>query len=333
MSTTTTAKAVDFDAGNIHVENDPCPSRVSAVDNARHWETKDFAVSKIVTCEGEKRRSDLPRFGATGQIRLTDVDVGGAIDTDRLLNDFSVSKYFNRVHSGEVQIGNADSEVDKALERCIQSMYLGERCDATLRVKLRLRLNGLDHGLNDENNDWATIECKIHLESLLNAQPIYKWFAETKMDKAKEANSAAVRLFKTRRTFDAFHKFHLTLTLLSYVVEEEPADSMLSSEAVDLRLTCYGNLTACQFQFKNYGHVESLATKVLERHPDNVKLLYRRGVARLELGEFDAARADLVEAHRLDPSNKAINDKLGQLRIAQKKANDQLATGLKKMFA
>lgn len=70
---------------------------------------------------------------------------------------------------------------------------------------------------------WISVQCKICLETLLNAQPIFKWYAETKFDKAKEANSAAVMLFKTQRYLDAFHKFHLALTLLTYVVEEERA--------------------------------------------------------------------------------------------------------------
>ncbi len=39
-----------------------------------------------------------------------------------------------------------------------------------------------------------------------------------------------------------------------------------------------------------------------------------------------------VEAHRLDPSNKAINDKMGALRVQETKHLEQLAGGMKKMF-
>ena len=78
--------------------------------------------------------------------------------------------------------------------------------------------------------------------------------------------------------------------------------------------------------------VVDLATKVLEDQPDNVKLLYRRGVSHLEMKDFEAAKADLVEAHRLDPSNKAINEKMGNLRVAEKRHKDQMAKGMKKMF-
>lgn len=100
-----------------------------------------------------------------------------------------------------------------------------------------------------------------------------------------------------------------------------------------MRLTCLSNLAACQFQWGNYRYVADLATKVLDRQPDNVKLLYRRGVAHLEMKDFEAAKADLVEAHRLDPSNKAINEKMGHLRVLEKKHLDHLAKAMKKMFA
>ena len=71
---------------------------------------------------------------------------------------------------------------------------------------------------------------------------------------------------------------------------------------------------------------------MLERQPDNVKLLYRRGVAHLEKNEFRESKADLVEAHRLDPTNKAINEKLGLLRIKEKRHLEELSKGMKKMF-
>jgi hypothetical protein len=48
--------------------------------------------------------------------------------------------------------------------------------------------------------------------------------------------------------------------------------------------------------------------------------------------EFVESRSDLVEAHRLDPGNKAINEKLGQLRLREKRHNMQMADGMKKMF-
>ena len=102
---------------------------------------------------------------------------------EQLTNDFYYAKYFNTVHSGEIQIGNGDSEIDTTLERCVQSMHSGEVAEATLRTKFDLARNRRGPSPGDSKNDiWVEINCKIHLESLLNAQPIYKWYPETKLD-------------------------------------------------------------------------------------------------------------------------------------------------------
>ena len=85
-------------------------------------------------------------------------------------------------------------------------------------------------------------------------------------------------------------------------------------------------------QWGNYTYVIELASRVLERQPDNVKLLYRRGVSYLEKSEYGESKVDLVEAHRLDPTNKAINEKLGQLRVREKRHLEELSKGMKKMF-
>ncbi len=350
-------------AGNISVGSPSNGGRMGPGET--HW-----VVRRSVVREGD-RRGEKPRFGATGKVAVSGVDCargdGCDVSEEELTGDFFYSKYLNRLHSGEVQVGNADTEVDKALELCVRAMRPGEKCVAVLGARVDLwrngrRKTGEEDGSGAKREARVEVECELTLESVLNAQPIHKWYPETKFDKAQEANAAAVRLFKLGRTVDAFHKFHLTLTLLTFVVDEAEAAKKkadrrereeggkpdsgdpaaaggsnvsddLAKQASDLSLTCLSNLAACHFQWGNHAFVAKLASRVLERQPANVKLLYRRGVARLEMRDFEASRADLVEAHRLDPSNKAINDKMGVLRIQEKKHKELLAGGMKKMFA
>ena len=123
-----------------------------------------------------------------------------------------------------------------------------------------------------------------------------------------------------------------TLKLVTFYLDEAAKDDKSREEAEKLRLTLLSNLAACQFQWNNHDHVIKLASKVLPAQRENVKLLYRRGVSYLERGEFSEAKNDLGEAHRLDPKNKAINEKLGHLRVREKKHKEQLANGMRKMF-
>ena len=74
------------------------------------------------------------------------------------------------------------------------------------RVKFDSARNCLA-GLPPSPDCWVEVECALWLRGCLNAEPVHKWYAETKMEKAKEANAAAVALFKAKRRLDAFRKF------------------------------------------------------------------------------------------------------------------------------
>ena len=287
------------------------------------WESPDHKVTKIVIQEGDRHR-DKMQFGATGLLKIgAPVEVHG-ITLEELTDDFFFSKYFNRLHSGEVQMGNADSEIDRTLETCLGSMRPGEKCRAVMRTRLRIQKNKRERV--ELKEVWVDVDCELHLESVLNATPIAKWYPETKLEKAKEFHAAAVWLFKTGRMLDAFHKFRNAVKLVSmYLDEGSKEDVVAREEAKEMRLSVYGNMATCQLQWGNHGLVVELASKVLKDQPKNVKMLYQRGSSFLELKRFEEAKVDLFLAHRIEPANKAINDKLGVLRVSEKRHKEKMA--------
>ncbi len=341
--------------GNIPLDTDSVKVEETEESSRRRWRTDEFDMTKTILHAGGSglHGGEFPRFGATAQVSLAAESCSG-ITVDQLTTDFFYSKYFNHSRLKEIgtegtdtmRIGDADSELDKALERCVRSMRRGERCRLDLRVAFDVARNGRKRRQEDKQQEEAAIQkveliCLITLVNFLNAEPVSKWHPETKVDKAKEISASAVRLFKMGRVLDSFHKFHLALKLLTFVLEKDrqktdaddvTVDPSLVSQARDMTSTCYSNLAACHFQWGNHEHVVKLAGRVLATQSDNVKMLYRRGVAYLAMKDFEEAQKDLTKAHRLDPTNKAINDKLGQLRIAEKKHQERLAAGLKKMF-
>ena len=46
----------------------------------------------------------------------------------------------------------------------------------------------------------VTVDCDISIVSLDNADPVYRWFPETKLDKARQYYTQAVDLFKKARS-------------------------------------------------------------------------------------------------------------------------------------
>jgi FK506-binding protein 4/5 len=75
-----------------------------------------------------------------------------------------------------------------------------------------------------------------------------------------------------------------------------------------------------------------MCNKVLFVEPNNVKALFRRAVAYMEIQEFDQAKADLKQVQQLEPRNAAAREKLQELKQWQRESDAKLAAAIRKMF-
>lgn len=82
--------------------------------------------------------------------------------------------------------------------------------------------------------------------------------------------------------------------------------------ALAVKNPCHLNIAACLIKLKRYEDAIAQCTIVLAEDQNNVKALFRRGKARSELGQTDAAREDFLKARKLAPEDKAI---LKELRV------------------
>jgi hypothetical protein len=131
--------------------------------------------NQVVLEEGDFD-ADRPRFGAACTVEVADVTCtgGGAIDIKRLVSDVVMSKYLNVKLEGPWVIGSADSEVDRTLERCLQTMRPLEKCEASFRVKLDTERNCFE-GIEKSNAGcWVLVDCVIKIDNCLNADPVYR---------------------------------------------------------------------------------------------------------------------------------------------------------------
>lgn len=67
-----------------------------------------------------------------------------------------------------------------------------------------------------------------------------------------------------------------------------------SDREVELAVQLRSNLSLTYLKNKDYDNCIKHANDVLTRNPHNVKLLHRRAVAYIEIGEFDNARYSLI---------------------------------------
>ncbi|XP_005988871.1 tetratricopeptide repeat protein 9C isoform X1 [Latimeria chalumnae] len=88
----------------------------------------------------------------------------------------------------------------------------------------------------------------------------------------------------------------------------------------DTQATCYNNLAACLLQAEevNYERVKDYSLKVLQKQPENVKALYRAGVAFHHLGDQERALHYLTKAARRLPNDANVKK---YLQLTESKLN------------
>jgi len=302
------------------------------------WNSHDNTIHKTVIKEGSLK-DPRPRFGATGELKIDLKNVSGLEKSEHLVEDLKISKYFNVDGNQEFEIGSGTTAIDRAFECSLQSFLPGEISHLSFNVFIENNYN--EKGKTAFEPFWVTVDCKVHLKSLLNADPLYKWYPETKLNKATEMYLEGVELFKLGRFLDSFHFFQWAYKLSVFTVgvqkkgkhPGDDTDPTIVAEGLKYQVNSCNNLAACHFQWKNYKNVVELSNKVLAKQPGLVKALYRRGVSYLELNEFDLAEKDLIAAHKTDPANRAVNEKLGQAKQRKKATQAEMSKNLSKMFA
>ena len=101
-------------------------------------------------------------------------------------------------------------------------------------------------------------------------------------------------------------------------------------EVKDLQVALGLNLAACQLKLGQAGHASSNCSRVLELDPGNVKALYRRGVARMRLGDLDEAEEDL---RQVGMGNTAVQRRLRELTQLKQQQSARLSQALRPMFS
>ncbi|XP_023759894.1 peptidyl-prolyl cis-trans isomerase FKBP42 [Lactuca sativa] len=149
-------------------------------------------------------------------------------------------------------------------------------------------------------------------------------FDETKEGKARsdmtveERISAADRrrmdgnsLFKEEKLEEAMQQYEMAIAYMN-----DDFMFQLYGKYQDMALAvknpCHLNIAACLIKLKRYEEAIAQCAIVLVEDQNNVKALFRRGKARSELGQTDAAREDFLKARKFAPEDKAI---LKELRV------------------
>lgn len=85
-------------------------------------------------------------------------------------------------------------------------------------------------------------------------------------------------------------------------VGDEYAEKVIN----EVEIPVSSNLTLCYLKVEDYQNVIKYADKILQVEEDNVKILYRKGMAHTQLMDFEQAKEALMKANKIEPNNKMI---------------------------
>jgi len=103
---------------------------------------------------------------------------------------------------------------------------------------------------------------------------------------------------------------YLYQVALDYFKRDWTMSEKERKEVDEVKIICLSNLAASHLKKNDFQKAISTCTTALLIDENNVKALYRRGQAYRLNGDFQQAKADLVRALHIAPSNKEIRDEL-----------------------
>lgn len=102
------------------------------------------------------------------------------------------------------------------------------------------------------------------------------------------------------------------------------------------RLTCMSNSTQCYLKLQKYVPAKKMATQAIDGvtgAKDDVKLIFRRGMASAALNDFEDALVDFQRCAQLDAANADVQSQIARCQAGIKERKEKQAAAYKKMFA
>ncbi|KAI4344896.1 hypothetical protein L6164_012078 [Bauhinia variegata] len=149
----------------------------------------------------------------------------------------------------------------------------------------------------------STVYYEVELVSFIKEKETWELNTQKKIEAAGKKKEEGNALFKAGKYERASKRYEKAIRFIEYdssFGDEEKKQSKL------LKITCNLNNAACKLKLRDYKQAEKLCTNVLELDSMNVKALYRRAHAYIQLVDLDLAEMDNKKALETDPENRDV---------------------------
>ncbi|XP_009602562.1 peptidyl-prolyl cis-trans isomerase FKBP62 [Nicotiana tomentosiformis] len=281
--------------------------------------TDDKKVVKKILKEGEGY--EKPNEGAVVKLKL----IGK-------LQDGTV--FIKKGHDGEnedelFEFKTDEEQVIDGLDRAVMTMKKGEVALLTIAPEYAF-------GSSESKQDLAvippnsTVHYEVELVSFVKDKESWDMNTPEKIEAAGKKKEEGNALFKAGKYTRASKRYEKAAKFIEYDTsfsEEEKKQSKA------LKISCNLNNAACKLKLKDYKQAEKLCTKVLELESTNVKALYRRAQAYMNMADLDLAEFDIKKALEIDPNNRDVKLEYKALKDKVKEFNKKDAKFYGNMFA
>lgn len=193
----------------------------------------------------------------------------------------------------------------------------------------------VDDGTGDKYADWP-IDSDIDFKSKESIDKVLTICADVK--------EIGNRLYKEKNFVKAKSKYNKALRYLeklddagsdsdSELGDDNMKDDKIKQIEITYILPLHLNIAACKLQLKDYEGVVEDCDQVLESDPNNVKALFRKGQALVNLKDWDKAEDMLKKALNIEPNDKGIRRELEKTKKAQQEEKVKEKQMYTRMFA
>ena len=175
----------------------------------------------------------------------------------------------------------------------------------------------------------ATLHFEVELLAF-EEKPKEKWemTEEERAEKANKLKAEGTALFQKKDFVKAVMKYQ---DAANYSVGEGISGNDVPENERALYVSCWSNVAMCFLKTKDWSDCIHACNTVLEIDDEakNIKALYRRGFAYMNMGMFAEAKEDLKAAYEVDNANKDVRKALATLKqkIADSKKKEKAAFG------
>ncbi|MBA0830722.1 hypothetical protein Goarm_015235 [Gossypium armourianum] len=277
--------------------------------------TKDKKVLKKIVKEGEGY--ERPNDGTVVQVKLIGKLPDGTI--------FIKKGYDEEPFEFKID----EEQVIDGLDKAVKTMKKGENALITIQPEYAF-------GSSESHQELAvvpansTVYYEVEMVSFVKEKESWEMDTPQKIEAAGKKKEEGNALFKAGKFERASKRYEKAVSFIEY---DSSFNDEEKKQAKLLKVNCNLNNAASKLKLKDYKQAAKLCTKVLELDSGNVKALYRRAQAYIQLVDLDLAEADIKKALEIDPDNRDVKLEYRVLKEKIKEYNKRDAQFYGNIFA